>query len=83
MLPATVGRLSQLERIRAVKEAVPGSQRVRELLAVCRAGFVVLSGDDATAQEAAMLAGARRDLGVRNVVPGAGPCRPWRAATCW
>jgi 4-hydroxy-tetrahydrodipicolinate synthase len=71
MLPATVGRLSQLERIRAVKEAVPGPQRVRELLAVCRQGFVVLSGDDGTAREA-MLAGARGVISVTaNVVPGA------------
>jgi 4-hydroxy-tetrahydrodipicolinate synthase len=71
MLPATVGRLSQLERIRAVKEAVPGSERVRELLAVCRHGFVVLSGDDATAREA-MLAGARGVISVTaNVVPRA------------
>jgi 4-hydroxy-tetrahydrodipicolinate synthase len=71
MLPATVGRLSQLERIRAVKEAVPGSERVRELLAVCRQGFVVLSGDDATACEA-MLAGAGGVISVTaNVVPGA------------
>jgi 4-hydroxy-tetrahydrodipicolinate synthase len=71
MLPATVGRLSQLERIRAVKEAVPGSERVRELLAVCRHGFVVLSGDDATAREA-MLAGARGVISVTaNLVPAA------------
>jgi 4-hydroxy-tetrahydrodipicolinate synthase len=71
MLPATVGRLSQLERIRAVKEAVPGSERVRELLAVCRQGFVVLSGDDASAREA-MLAGARGVISVTaNVVPRA------------
>jgi 4-hydroxy-tetrahydrodipicolinate synthase len=71
MLPPTVGRLSQLERIRAVKEAVPGSERVRELLAVCRHGFVVLSGDDATAREA-MLAGARGVISVTaNVVPRA------------
>jgi len=71
MLPATVGRLSQLERIRAVKEAVPGPERVRELLAVCRPGFVVLSGDDATAREA-MLAGARGVISVTaNVAPRA------------
>lgn len=71
MLPATVGRLSQLERISAVKEAVPGSERVRELLAVCRDGFVVLSGDDATAREA-ILAGARGVISVTaNVAPGA------------
>lgn len=71
MLPGTVGRLSQLERIRAVKEAVPGSERVRELLAACRDGFVVLSGDDATAREA-MLAGARGVISVTaNVAPRA------------
>jgi 4-hydroxy-tetrahydrodipicolinate synthase len=71
MLPATVGRLSQLERIRAVKEAVPGSGRVRELLAACRHGFVVLSGDDGTAREA-ILAGARGVISVTaNVAPAA------------
>ncbi len=71
MLPATVGRLSQLERISAVKEAVPGPERVRELLAVCRDGFVVLSGDDGTAREA-IIAGARGVISVTaNVAPGA------------
>ena len=71
MLPATVGRLSQLERISAVKEAVPGPERVREVLAACRQGFVVLSGDDATAREA-ILAGARGVISVTaNVAPGA------------
>jgi 4-hydroxy-tetrahydrodipicolinate synthase len=71
MLPDTVGRLSQLERISAVKEAVPGPERVRELLAVCRPGFVVLSGDDATAREA-ILAGARGVISVTaNVAPAA------------
>ncbi|HEY6516276.1 MAG TPA: 4-hydroxy-tetrahydrodipicolinate synthase [Steroidobacteraceae bacterium] len=71
MLPATVGRLSQLGRIGAVKEAVPGSERVRALLAVCRQGFVVLSGDDLSAREA-ILAGARGVISVTaNVAPGA------------
>jgi 4-hydroxy-tetrahydrodipicolinate synthase len=71
MLPATVGRLSQLGRIGAVKEAVPGPERVRELLAVCRQGFVVLSGDDVSAREA-ILAGAHGVISVTaNVAPGA------------
>jgi 4-hydroxy-tetrahydrodipicolinate synthase len=71
MLPATVGRLSQLGRIGAVKEAVPGSERVGELLAACRQGFVVLSGDDCSAREA-ILAGARGVISVTaNVAPGA------------
>jgi 4-hydroxy-tetrahydrodipicolinate synthase len=71
MLPATIGRLSQLGGIAAVKEAVPGPERVRELLAICREGFVVLSGDDVTARDA-ILAGARGVISVTaNVAPGA------------
>lgn len=71
MLPATVGRLSQLEPIVAVKEAVPGAERVRELIEACRKGFTVLSGDDATAREA-ILAGARGVISVTaNVAPRA------------
>jgi 4-hydroxy-tetrahydrodipicolinate synthase len=71
MLPATVARLSQLGRIGAVKEAVPGPQRVRELLEACGPGLAVLSGDDATAREA-ILAGARGVISVTaNVAPAA------------
>src|SRR6185437_1322455 len=69
LLPETIGRLSQLGRIIAVKEAVPGPERVRELREACREGFVVLSGDDATAREA-ILAGARGVISVTaNVAP--------------
>jgi 4-hydroxy-tetrahydrodipicolinate synthase len=68
MLPATVARLALLPRIVAIKEAVPGAERVRELLAVSPA-FTVLSGDDATAREA-VLAGARGVISVTaNVAP--------------
>lgn len=71
MLPGTIGRLSQLGRISAVKEAVPGPERVRELLETCRKGFAVLSGDDLTAREA-ILAGARGVISVTaNVAPAA------------
>lgn len=71
MLPATIGRLSQLQRIVAVKEAVPGPERTRQILAASREGFGVLSGDDATAREA-ILAGGRGVISVTaNVVPKA------------
>jgi 4-hydroxy-tetrahydrodipicolinate synthase len=70
MMPPTIARLSQLERVRAVKEAVPEIERVRELVATCRPGFVVLSGDDATAREA-IFAGAQGVISVTaNVAPG-------------
>ncbi len=71
MLPATTGRLSQLPGIVAVKEAVPGADRVRQILASSQDGFLVLSGDDATAREA-ILAGARGVISVSaNVAPRA------------
>ena len=71
MLPETVARLSQLPRIVAVKEALPQIERVRALVAECRHGFTVLSGDDATAREA-ILAGARGVVSVTaNVAPRA------------
>lgn len=71
LLPATVARLMQFPNIVALKEGVPGVERVRELLAVARAGFTILSGDDATAREA-LLAGARGVISVTaNVTPRA------------
>jgi 4-hydroxy-tetrahydrodipicolinate synthase len=71
MLPATVGRLSQLPRIVSVKEAVTEPGRVPALIGACRQGFSVLSGDDATARRA-VLGGARGVISVTaNVAPRA------------
>ncbi|MGH8210145.1 MAG: 4-hydroxy-tetrahydrodipicolinate synthase [Steroidobacteraceae bacterium] len=71
MLPTTVGRLSQLQGIVSVKEAVTEPGRVRALLAACRKDFVVLSGDDATARQA-IQDGARGVISVTaNVAPRA------------
>src|SRR5580658_709953 len=71
MLPATVGRLVELPRVVAIKEAVPTMDRIRELVALGSGRFAVLSGDDATAAQA-MLNGARGVISVTaNVVPKA------------
>jgi 4-hydroxy-tetrahydrodipicolinate synthase len=71
MLPATVGRLSQLPGIVSVKEAVTEPGRVRALIEVCRKDFAVLSGDDATARRAVQ-EGARGVISVTaNVAPRA------------
>jgi len=71
MLPATIGRLSQLPGIVSVKEAVTEPGRVRAILAASRKDFVVLSGDDATAR-LAMQEGARGVISVTaNVAPRA------------
>jgi 4-hydroxy-tetrahydrodipicolinate synthase len=67
--PATVARLMQLPRIVCIKEGVANVERVRELVALAKPGFTVLSGDDATAREA-VLAGAKGVISVTaNVAP--------------
>jgi 4-hydroxy-tetrahydrodipicolinate synthase len=69
MLPETVGRVSQLPHVDAIKEATPSMERIRELRARCREGFMILSGDDATAREA-MYEGAHGVISVTaNVAP--------------
>ena len=71
LLPVTVGRIAQLPRITAVKEAVPSAARVREIVSLVPADFVVLSGDDASAR-VAIQAGARGVISVTaNVAPRA------------
>jgi len=71
MLPATVGRLSQLPGIVSVKEAVTEPGRVRAILAASGKDFSVLSGDDATARRAVQ-EGARGVISVTaNVAPRA------------
>ena len=71
MLPPTTGRVSQLPNVVAIKEAVPKMERIRELRALCRDGFAVLSGDDQTAREAVQ-EGARGVISVTaNVAPRA------------
>jgi 4-hydroxy-tetrahydrodipicolinate synthase len=69
MQPATVARLAQLPRIVCIKEGVASIERVKELVALAKPGFTVLSGDDATAREA-ILAGAKGTISVTaNVAP--------------
>jgi 4-hydroxy-tetrahydrodipicolinate synthase len=68
LLPATVGRLAAVLNIVALKEAVAGPARVRELRAVAP-DLAVLSGDDPTAREA-LLAGA---VGVISVTANVAP----------
>jgi 4-hydroxy-tetrahydrodipicolinate synthase len=67
--PATVARLLQFPKIVCIKEGVASIERVRELVALGKPGFTVLSGDDSTAREA-LLAGAKGVISVTaNVAP--------------
>jgi 4-hydroxy-tetrahydrodipicolinate synthase len=71
MLPETIARLSRHGRIAGVKEATGDVARGLEVLRLARPGFVVLSGDDATAA-ALMRVGAQGVISVTaNVAAGA------------
>jgi 4-hydroxy-tetrahydrodipicolinate synthase len=71
MRPETVARLARLPGIVGVKEAVAEVGRVRELIEQCGPGFVVLSGDDASARDT-IAAGARGVISVTaNLAPRA------------
>ena len=69
MLPDTSARLSEISNIVGIKEAYGTVQRISELVEQCEEGFMIVTGDDATAMES-MLAGAHGDISVSaNVVP--------------
>jgi len=69
MAPATTARLSRLDNIIGIKEAHGGAERIAEHVAGCRDGFMVVTGDDASAMESC-LAGGKGNISVTaNVVP--------------
>jgi 4-hydroxy-tetrahydrodipicolinate synthase len=69
LLPETAVRLSQHPRIAGIKEATGEIGRVGETLRSARAGFCVLSGDDATAAELIKAGGVGVISVTANVVP--------------
>lgn len=71
MQPETVRRLAEIPNIIGIKEATGDIARVRRILESSRKGFVLYSGDDATAREC-MLAGGVGVISVTaNVAPAA------------
>jgi len=69
MQPEITARLSWVRNVVGIKEAFGDPKRIRELVETCKDGFVVVTGDDATAMES-MLAGGHGDISVTaNVVP--------------
>ena len=69
MQPETTARLSSVSNIVGVKEAYGTVERISTLVEQCADGFMIVTGDDATAMES-MLAGAQGDISVSaNVVP--------------
>lgn len=69
MLPETVLRLSKVPNIIGIKEATGNLERIRELRDRCGDGFLVYSGDDATAIESILLGGHGNISVTANVMP--------------
>ncbi|MCX9565122.1 4-hydroxy-tetrahydrodipicolinate synthase, partial [Vibrio cholerae] len=57
MRPETVARLSEIKNIVALKDATGDLSRVAKHREMCKEGFVLLSGDDATGLEFVRLGG--------------------------
>ncbi len=71
MLAETVARLAPVDNVIGIKEATGDLQRGRDILRLCGEGFLLVSGDDATAMEL-MLLGAKGVITVTgNVAPRA------------
>ncbi len=69
LLPETAAELADIDQVVALKEAVPGAQRVLRIRELCGENLQLLSGDDATAKEF-MLAGGDGVISVTgNVAP--------------
>jgi 4-hydroxy-tetrahydrodipicolinate synthase len=69
LLAATVARLSQHPRMAGIKEATGDLSRGEEILRTARAGFLLISGDDATAAGLMKLGGHGVISVTANVVP--------------
>jgi 4-hydroxy-tetrahydrodipicolinate synthase len=71
LLPETAGRLSRIPNIIGIKEATGDLTRVARLQSLCRAGFLLFSGDDATTLDF-ILAGGHGTISVTaNCAPRA------------
>ena len=69
LLPATAARLSHIPNIVGIKEATGDLQRLHDILRLSRPGFVLYSGDDATACEFCLQGGKGVISVSANVAP--------------
>jgi 4-hydroxy-tetrahydrodipicolinate synthase len=69
MLPETAARLSHIPNVVGIKEATGNLDRLRGILALAEPGFLLYSGDDATAREFCLLGGKGVISVTANVAP--------------
>jgi 4-hydroxy-tetrahydrodipicolinate synthase len=70
MLPSTVARCAAIDNIVGIKEATGSLNQVSELINLCPADFIVLSGDDFTAMPTVLIGGKGVISVTSNVAPG-------------
>ncbi len=71
LLPATVKRLSEIDNIIGIKDAVGDINRIQDLVKLANDKFVIFSGDDLTALELMLLGGKGAISVTANVAPKA------------
>jgi len=69
MLPATAARISHLPNVIGIKEATGKLERLEEILAAAKPGFLLYSGDDATGTEFCLRGGHGVISVTANVAP--------------
>lgn len=69
MLPETVARLAQIKNIIGIKEATGKLDRLEEIRQRCGKGFLLISGDDATAMEFILRGGQGVISVTANITP--------------
>lgn len=69
MLPATVARCAQIPNIVGIKEATGDLNQISEVIRLCPADFIVLSGDDFTALATVAIGGQGVISVTANVAP--------------
>jgi len=79
MLPATVARLAELDRIIGIKEASGSLNQISEVIRLCPDDFIVLSGDDFTSMPTVLI-GGRGVISVTSNVDPAGMAAMMEAA---
>jgi 4-hydroxy-tetrahydrodipicolinate synthase len=67
--PATLRRLSEIERIVGVKEATGSLDRVMDTIAACGDGFAMISGEDSLTLPIITMGGTGVISAVANVIP--------------
>jgi 4-hydroxy-tetrahydrodipicolinate synthase len=69
MLPETVARLAKIDNIIGIKEACGSLEQISDVIRMCPADFILLSGDDFTSMPTVLVGGKGVISVVSNIHP--------------